>query len=192
MKSILLAAICVLPSLGAELPWTPAAEKSYFQHAFGIASYKRAAISTVLAEITNNPREWGRTWDGAGKRFASAYGRHLISTSVRYSVATLRHEDARYFPSAETAFKGRLKHALLGTVRARHEDTGASMFALGRVSGAYAGGFVSRTWMPDRFHTFSSGIRSGTMSLGLDAAMNVMREFWPRKRNHPVASPPVH
>ncbi len=184
MKAILIAAMCVLPAMGEEiLPWTPAPEKSYFKQAFGRGSFERAAASTLFAEITNSPKEWGRTWDGAGKRYASAYGKHLVNTSVRYSVATLRHEDLRYFPSAGKSVGARLRHALVSTVVARNTKTGSSEMALGRVSGAFAGGFVSRTWMPDRYHTFSSGMASGGISLGIDAGANVLREFWHRDRH---------
>ncbi len=183
MKIFLIAALCVVPVVAAEdLPWTPAPEKSYFQQAFGLGAFERAAGSAVFAEIVNTPREWGRTWEGAGKRVGSAYGKHLVSTSVRYSVATLRHEDLRYFPSASKSTGARLRHALISVVVAKNTETGVPMMAMGRVSGAFAGGFVSRTWMPDRYHTFQSGLTSGGLSLGIEAGVNLFREFFHRKR----------
>ena len=56
--------------------------------------------------------------------------------------------------------------------------------ATSRFSGAIAGGFVSRAWMPAWFHTFASGISSAGISLAVDAGVNVLREFWPEIR-HP-------
>ena len=44
--------------------------------------------------------------------------------------------------------------------------------------------FVSRLWQPARLHTVSSGLSSSGISLGADAASNVVREFWPEIR-HP-------
>ncbi len=72
----------------------------------------------------------------------------------------------------------------MSTVYARKTNRDGQTLATSRFSGALAGGFVSRVWMPARFHTFASGISSAGISLAFDAAVNVLREFWPEIR-HP-------
>jgi len=57
------------------------------------------------------------------------------------------------------------------------------MMAAGRVSGAFASGFGSQACMPERYQTFASGMNSAGVSLGMDAGMNVFREFWPKRRH---------
>jgi hypothetical protein len=184
MRALVIATMCVLPLAGAEaeLPTTDPG-KSFLVQAFGPKTFARAGASAVLVEVTNSPEEWGRGVDGLGIRFASAYGKHLIGTSVQFSVSTLRHEDLHYFPSTDRTFAGRMKHALVSTVVARNALDGSSMMAAGRVSCAFASGFGSRVWMPERYHTFASGMNSAGVSLGLDAGMNVFREFWPKRRH---------
>jgi len=184
MRVILVAAICALSAAGAdEASQKPAPEQSFGRQAFGPGTYLRAGASTVLGEITDSPEEWGRGADGMGKRFASAFGRHLIDTTVEVGVARLHHEDLRYFPAEEKAFKSRMKHALLSTIVARSTITGGQTLAVGRLSGAFASGFVSRLWLPDRYHTFSSGMSASGISLGIETGMNVFREFWPKRHD---------
>ena len=53
------------------------------------------------------------------------------------------------------------------------------MFAYSRLIGDYGAGFISREWYPDRFHNVQQGIEAGSVSLGIDVRMNVLREFMP-------------
>jgi hypothetical protein len=99
-------------------------------------------------------------------------------------VATVRHEDLKYYPSGKQGFGPRMKHALLSTVVARKTTDGRPTMATGRVSGAVAGGFVSRLWQPARLRTVSSGLATSGIALGADAGANAVREFWPEIR-HP-------
>jgi hypothetical protein len=167
----------------ADAPRLPA-PKEYADHALRKSGFVRAGAGTAIAQIANTPREWGRTAAGAAKRFGSAFGKHLVKSSVQLTVATLRHEDLRYHRSEESGFRPRMKHALISTVVARKTTSGKPAMATGRVAGSFASGFVSELWLPVRLHTVSNGLASGGISLGVDALTNVAREFWPEIR-HP-------
>jgi len=52
---------------------------------------------------------------------------------------------------------------------------------VGRISGAFAAGQISRTWMPPRVADFGAGMQTFGSAMGLDVGFNVFREFWPRK-----------
>jgi hypothetical protein len=151
---------------------------------FGKAALIRSGASTAWGYAWNRPHEWGRGVPGLGKRFASSVGTRMVSSTVSMGVAAWRHEDLSYTPSDETGFKPRLRHALLSTVIAKKKTTGQPTVASGRISGALAGGFVSRLWQPARLHTFSSGLTTSGISLGMEAGFHVAREFWPEIR-HP-------
>jgi hypothetical protein len=158
--------------------------KSFLRHLFGPRGFIFAAISTSIQHARDVPAEWGSGLAGLGRRYASAFGQHLVNGTVQYSVAKALHEDLKYYPSEEAGFKPRVKHALISTVYARKTNREGQTLATSRFSGALAGGFVSRAWQPARFHTFGSGISSAGISLSVDAGLNVLREFWPEIR-HP-------
>ena len=151
---------------------------------FGKGAMIRSGASTAWGWAWNRPHEWGRGVAGVGKRFASSVGTRMVSSSVSLGVAAWRHEDLSYKPSNETGFKPRLRHALLTTVVARNTKTGKPTIASSRISGAFAGGFVSRLWQAERLRTVSSGFATSGVSLGFDAGSHVVREFWPEIR-HP-------
>jgi hypothetical protein len=151
---------------------------------FGKPAVIRSGVATAWGFILNSPHEWGRTGAGLGKRAASSFGRHLVKGTVQFGVASLRKEDLAYYRSDDTGFGRRLRHALVSVVVARKRTTGRPTMAAGRVSGVFTGGFVSRLWHPARLQTVSSGFTTSGISFGIDAASNVVREFWPEIR-HP-------
>jgi len=78
----------------------------------------------------------------------------------------------------------RMKYALVSTVVTHKTTTGKRTPALGRISGDFGSGLISRAWQPARLHTLGSGLATGGIMLGVDAGSNVVREFWPEIR-HP-------
>jgi hypothetical protein len=167
---------------------SPASEtpkhKSLIKHLLEPRGFIFAGISTAIRHAKNAPADWGSGLAGLGRRYASAFGQHLVNGTVQYSVAKALHEDLKYYPSEKPGFRPRVKHALVSTFYARKTTGEGQTIATSRFSGAIAGGFVSRAWQPARFHTFGSGISSAGISIAVDAGVNVLREFWPEIR-HP-------
>jgi hypothetical protein len=160
--------------------------KRYVKHTFTPSSEVRSVAGAGIQQARNNPREWGGGFSGFGKRLASGFGEHVVKGTIEFGVATVRHEELGYRPSNRQGFGPRLKYALASTVVTHKTTTGKPTFASGRVSGAFGSGFISRSWMPARFHTVASGAATGGILLGVDAGTHVAKEFWPEIR-HPRA-----
>jgi hypothetical protein len=142
----------------------------------------KTGIGALWGEANNSPHEWGRTWEGLGKRVASSYGQRAIKGVVEFSAAeAFTHEDLRYRKSGIDGTLPRIKYALVHTFWVPHDVGYGYTFATGRVTGAFVAGQVARTWMPDRVATFGAGAQRMGFSLALDAGMNVLREFWPHR-----------
>ena len=95
-----------------------------------------------------------------------------------FAVGALDHENPGHIRSKRHGFGNRLMDAVKFSVVARN-DQGQLMPEYSRFVGNYAAGFISRTWWPAQYHTVGDGLESGTISLGFDVGMNVVREFWP-------------
>ena len=184
MRSFVTVITCVL-LLGTNRS-TAETERSigakYVKHTFSKSSLIRSGAGAAIQQARNNPREWGRSPAGFGKRLASGLGEHAIKSTIEFGVATARHEELGYRPSGKQGFGPRLKYALMSTVVTRKTTTGKNTFASGRVSGAMGSGFISRLWMPARLRTISSGVATGGVLLSVDAGTHVAREFWPEIR----------
>jgi hypothetical protein len=157
--------------------------KQFKRKAVGKGAIAGATAGALFEEAENNPHEWGRTWGGLGKRFASTFGKHAIKSGIQVTVGTIRHEELSYRPSGKHGFGPRVKYALVSVVITRNTTTGKKTFAAGEVSGAVGSGLISRLWMPVRLHTVGSGLGSAVITVGFDAGVNVAKEFWPEIRH---------
>jgi len=151
----------------------------YLQHMFSPESVLRAGAAAGINQAMNAPWEWGQGGIGYGRRFASAYGEHIVQSTSMYGLGTILHEDNRYFLSGETGFRPRLKYALLSTVMGMHDD-GTRHFSFSRVASYGIAAGVSRVWQPPS--TSGPGSFAGSFAVGIaaEAGFNVVREFFPR------------
>lgn len=148
-----------------------------------------AAIGASIGQATNTPGEWGQGAEGFGKRYASGFGGIMARQSITFALESVTHEDPRYFPSTETTKKARLWNVVKQTFWCK-KDSGASSFAYGRVIGAFGTGQLVNAWQPKSTSGVSDGIERGFISLGADAASNLMYEFLPFTRSRAFRKKP--
>lgn len=155
-------------------------------HAIQPSDFIQTALGSGLAQWRDAPYEWGQGWDAYGHRYGSRFAQHLMKRSVILTVQALDGEDPRRIRSEHEGLWPRVKDAVKFTFVAQRDD-GSRGFAYSRVVASYAGGFVSRSWHPQRLHTFPAGLGAGTISLGVETGMSVLNEFLPdilRKLRH--------
>jgi hypothetical protein len=174
--------------VGAEQ--SPASE--YAHRLFNPASGVRSAVAAGIDQAAGTPSEWGGGIKGFGRRLGSAFGTHIIRSTIHFGVSKMLHEELDYHRSEKQGFRPRFTYALVATVVTRKTTTQKQTVAVGEISGILGGGLISRLWHPVRFHTVGSGLSSAGIGFAAEAGMNVMREFWPEIR-HPRrgrANPP--
>jgi hypothetical protein len=147
----------------------------------GLRGVLGAAIGASIGQGSNTPGEWGQGAEGFGKRFASGFGGNVARQSITFALETATHEDPRYFPSTETTKKARLWNVVKQTFLCK-KDSGDSSFAYARIISAFGTGQLVNTWQPKSTSGVSNGIERGFISLGTDAASNLMYEFLPFTR----------
>ncbi len=150
--------------------------KRYVNSVIGPVSLALNAANAGIATATNTPEEWGKNWEGFGRRFASNFGRGAIKQTTIYGLDEAFKLDSRFYRSQKKDFSSRMKNALLSTVSARKSD-GKRVFGFPRIAGTYASHIIAfEAWYPNRYN-YKDGFRTGTISLGVNAAVNVLREF---------------
>jgi hypothetical protein len=150
---------------------------NYFFDGFGPYPILGAAIVAGINQADSTPPEWGGGAEAYGKRVGSNYGINMISTTTRYALAEVLHEDTLYYRCKCTGFFPRLGHALVSTLAARHGDEGHYTFSAPALVAPYVGTMVAtHTWYPGRYN-FSDAFRMGNYSLLALAGGNVAIEF---------------
>ena len=155
----------------------------YVKHTFGTSAVVRSAAGAAIGQAHNSPHEWGGGIKGFGKRFGSAFGTHVVKNSIQYTVAAARHEELGYRPSGKHGVFPRLGYALESTVITHKTTNGRRTVATGEIAGAVGSGLISRAWQPASARSLAAGAGSAGITLGADAGLNVVKEFWPR---HPA------
>jgi hypothetical protein len=142
----------------------------------------KTAASALFGEIIDSPKEWGQGIEGFGKRAGSSFGKRAVKATVELGVSEWTHEDLHYHRLGSGSFVKRLTHAIVTTYWVPRDNGPGHTLAAGRIAGSFAAPQVARLWMPDRVANFQGAVRSTVYSMGLDAGLNVIYEFWRRPR----------
>ncbi len=148
------------------------------EETYGPSSWLTSASKAGIRQWLDSPPEWEQGMKGYGRRFASSMGHRVIKNTVQFGVGAALREDPRYFPSARRGVLPRAWHAVTFTFAPRN-DNGERTVGVSRVAGALSSGFVSNTWYPERLSDTSHALSRTGITLGGDAAKNLLREFWP-------------
>jgi len=108
----------------------------------------RSAAAAALGQLDNHPHEWGRSAAGYAKRFGSALGAHVVKGTIQLGVGAWHHEDQRYYRSDLRGTWPRLKYAVANTFVVHRKNASGRTPALGRLTGSFGAGLISRAWQP--------------------------------------------
>jgi hypothetical protein len=154
--------------------------KRYGNSMFGPVALAKTVVSAGYSTWRNSPEEWKPTWEGFGRRFASGVGKNVIKQTTIYGLGEAFKLDSAFYKSEKKNVGGRLGDALLSTFVARKPD-GTKVFGFPRIAGTYTSSIIAaEVWYPNRFD-YKDGLKSGTISLGLNTAFNVFKEFFFKK-----------
>lgn len=188
--SVVMAAILAAAPLGISAGQDPTA-RDYATHTFGTGAVVRSMMGAGVNQATNTPSEWHQGMAGFGRRFASAFGKHIVKKTIEFPIAKLRHEPFTYQPSDRTGFKTRTWYALSSIVITHRTTDGKPMLHSAELSGAIGSGLISRAWQPASTGTIAAGFESAGLTLLADAGGNMVHEFWPEIR-HPHSRAKAH
>jgi hypothetical protein len=150
--------------------------KRYAKSMFGPYALGSNVVKAGYSTATNSPEEWGGTWEGFGRRFASGMGKSVIKNTTMYGLDEGFKLDSHFYRSQKRDTKSKIKNALISPFTARNRN-GKRVIGFPRIAGTYTAGIVAaETWYPSRYD-YKNGLRSGTISLGFNAAVNLFKEF---------------
>jgi hypothetical protein len=165
----------------AEVTYTRPTEtlklQNYLFEAYGPYPIAGAAIAAGINQLDNAPPEWGQGAKGYGKRFASDFGVAAVTTTTRFGLAKVFHEDTLYYRCECKGFFPRLNHAVISTFTSRRGEDGHRGFSFSSLVAPYAGTMTAvYGWYPDRYGA-KDGFRMGNYSLLGYIGGNIALEF---------------
>lgn len=138
-----------------------------------------AAFDATWAQMSGQWPQYGGGMQGWGKRLgttlADVESRRFIQSFV---LATVLHEDPRYFPSGKTGFAGRSWYAATRVLVTRN-DYGWNELNRSELLGASLTSALQNTYYPRPDRTFSDTMNRFLGTLSADATTNLLHEFTP-------------
>ncbi len=144
----------------------------------GLPAIAGSAASAAILQWRDEPDEWEQGGKGYGRRFASGLGFNAVRNLLSFGLDSTLKQDPRYFPLQTGGAWPRIRHALLQTVFTR-TDSGGTSFSYWRFGSSYGAAAIATAWYPDDQRTAARVIGAGSVSIGFDASLNVLKEFWP-------------
>ncbi len=140
---------------------------------FALAGY---AVGAGYSTYTNTPPEWGGKAKGFGKRLASNLGTNVIKNTAMYGLDEALKLDSHFYRSTKHDFGSRFGNAIISTFTARRSN-GKLTVGVPRLVGTYTANIIANeVWYPARY-SWKDGVRSGTVSLGINSVVNLVKEF---------------
>lgn len=150
--------------------------KRYVNDTVGPFAWVGVAASSGVSTIRNEPEEWGKSAKGFGKRFASTFGKNVIRNTAIYGIDEALKIDSHFYRSKKRDVGSRAGNAIASTFTAR-TASGKRTVGVSRIVGTYTASIIAaEAWYPPRYN-WKDGMKSGTISLGANAAFNLVREF---------------
>jgi hypothetical protein len=171
-------------SVGGKFKITAEGAFDYFEFALvaGLAGYDQA---------TKEDPTWRQGLGGYARRYGARFGDQLSGNLFVGAVyPTLLREDPRYFRKGEGSVGHRALYALSRIVVTK-KDSGSEGFNYSEILGNATAAGLSNLYHPADERSASETIGTWVLQLGIDAAGDEMKEFWPdlkrtlRGKHHP-------
>lgn len=148
------------------------------QDAFDQGTVGLAAAFAGIGQLNNSNASFGQGVEGYAHRLATSYADYAIGDYMTEALyPTLLHQDPRYFRRGKGSSLSRVGYAF-GQIVMTHNDSGRAQFNFSEVLGNATSVAISMAYYPDNRNAHDAAASLGTQLL-VDAASNVLKEFWP-------------
>ncbi len=149
-----------------------------------------AAFIAAYGQLRNSHPEFGQGWAGYGRRVGTSYADQAIGNMMTEAIfPTLLHEDPRYFRRGHGSLWSRAFYASTRVFVTR-TDSGGKRFNFSEVLGNASTTAISNAYYPDNRNVASNVEMLGSQ-IGIDAASQVLKEFWPDIKHKFFHGPPA-
>ncbi len=143
------------------------------------SAFLGSAVSAGIDQATNTPEGYGQGAEGYGKRFGASMATRASSNVFGgFILASIAHQDPRFFVHGEGSFGQRLGHAISRVVVAP-KDRGGYGFNWGGVFGPLGAETLANAYQPVAEQTGARTMQRYGIDLATTAGINILKEFWP-------------
>lgn len=144
------------------------------------STFAAALVGSAFDQAINSPEGYGQGAAGYGKRFGAGMARAASNNMFgTFLIASVSHEDPRFYVRRSLSFKQSLKYAAVRLVRAR-SDSGEQITDYAGLLGPLAGESLANTYYPEGNRGASGIFIRYASDQGWRFAGYMVRQYWPR------------
>ncbi len=164
-------------------PYVPLSTEGKFhlatEESWDFSVFLLAGMYAGVEQAENQYPSFGQEQQGYAKRYGGAFADLAIGNYLTEAILpTVLHDDPRYFRMAEGGFFKRTAYAVSRTWLTR-TDSGGDRFNVPELAGNAMAAGISTLYYPAADRTASQVLGKWGFQIGTDAALNVLKEFWP-------------
>lgn len=157
-----------------------------------LATVGAALVGSAFGQAINSPAGYGQGGEGYAKRFGADMARAASSNLFgTFLIASLLHEDPRFYVKKHLTFKQSVKYAAVRLAITR-SDSGERVVNFAGLLGPLAGEGLANTYYPEGNRGVGSTFIRYASDLGWAFGGNVLRQYWPKiNRKLRLVPPPA-
>jgi hypothetical protein len=138
-----------------------------------------AGINAGISQARNSPSAYGQGWEAYGTRFGAGMGRASSNAFFgTFFIASLMHEDPRFFPQYRPSFWESVKYSARRLVVSRR-DSGKEGFNRSGIIGTLAAETLANVYLPQSEQTGAKTAQRFGTDLAWRFAGNMFKDYWP-------------
>jgi hypothetical protein len=168
--------------------------KLFANNSLSGAALVGSLVSAGFGQATDSHSGYGQGAEGFGKRFGASMARNATSNFIgTWALASVLHQDPRFFVSGKQKFSDRVKYATRRLFITR-TDAGGETTNWSGLLGPLGSEAVANTYLPDNERTAGDTFQRYGLDIAGQLGANVLREYWPsifKKLRMPNLAPPT-
>jgi hypothetical protein len=138
-----------------------------------------SAFSAAFEQARNVPKDYGQGWAAYGSRFGADMARSSSSSFFgTFLLASLLHQDPRFFPESKPSFWRSLKYSTQRVVITRN-DSGRDVFNTSGLLGPLASEGLANVYLPSSEQTVGKTLTRFAADLAWRVGGNMFKDYWP-------------
>jgi len=153
--------------------------KLFVDNSASVSTLVGSALSAGIGQAENSPRGYGQGAEGYGKRFGASMARTASNEFFgTFVLASMLHQDPRFFPQADPTLGGSAAYAVKRIFVTRNDDGHEVANWSGLLGPAMGEGLANAYW-PEDERTVGKTFERYGIDLASRAGFNMFRNYWP-------------
>jgi hypothetical protein len=164
----------------SEGPLTPGEKfRLFVNQSISPAYIIAVGISAAYDQARDTPKADGQGWDAYGTRFGANMARASSNSFfTSFLLASVLHQDPRFFPQSHPSLWGSVKYSALRVLVTR-TDSGRSTFNSSGIVGTAAAEALANAYLPVSEQTAGKNAERVGTDLAWKFAANMFKNYWP-------------